>query len=92
MEMSNFSKVERPQVIPNTQGGVWKIEKKRKTRDKKNRGQKYLSSEQNKREEDDSVLVDIERNRNNDRECEGQPGCGLIREKESLCARVDLKI
>lgn len=90
--MSNFSKVDRPMVISNTPGGVWKIEKKRKARDKKSKQQNYLSKEKKNMEEDDSVLVDIERDRDNDRECEDQAGYGLTKKNKSLCPRIDLKI
>jgi hypothetical protein len=88
--MSNFSKVDRPLVNSNTPGGVWKIEKKRKVRDKDNKQNKYLGKEHKNREEDDSVFVDIERDRDNYRECEDQTGYGFVK-KKSLCTGVDPK-
>ena len=92
MKMSNFSKVDRPTAISNTPGGVWKIEKKRKARDGKNKQQKYMSSGQKEKEEDDSVLVDIVLDRDNEKECEDQTGYGFVKKKKSLCTKVDLKI
>jgi hypothetical protein len=92
MMMSNFSKVDRPPLISNTPGGVWRIEKKRKARDKKNKQQKYFSKEKQNREDDDSVLVDIERDRVNDKECEDQVSYVLAEKKKSLHTKVDLKI
>ena len=90
--MGDFSKVDRPPSISNTPGGVWKIEKKRKARDGKNKRQKYTTgNEQKNREEDDSVLVDIDFNRDNDKECEDQMNYGLSK-KKSLCTKIDLKI
>ncbi|MBN2418811.1 MAG: hypothetical protein JXL81_05455 [Deltaproteobacteria bacterium] len=90
--MDNFSKVDKPPAISNTPGGVWKIEKKRKARDRKSKQQKYVNSEQKIREEDDSVLVEIDTERDNDKECEDQMGYGFIKKKKSLCTRIDLKI
>ncbi|MGD9156963.1 MAG: hypothetical protein PVG39_01025 [Desulfobacteraceae bacterium] len=93
--MSDFSKVDRPLVISNTPGGVWKIEKKRKARDKKNKHQNKPEKEQKireDREDDDSVLVEIEHDRADNKECEDQMGYGFIKKKKSLCPKVDLKI
>ena len=90
--MSDFSKIDRPLVPSNNPGGVWKIEKKRKARDKKNKQQYKPDSKQRTGEEDDSVLVDIEFDRDRDEECEDQTGYGLIKKKKSLCTRIDLKI
>lgn len=90
--MSDFSKVDRPPLISNTPGGVWKIEKKRKARDKKNKQQNYRNKEQQNREEDDSVLIDIERDRDIEKECEDQVGYGLAKKKISRHIKVDLKI
>ena len=88
--MSDFSKVDRPLVTSNITGGVWKIEKKRKARDGKNKQQKYMSSGQKNREEDDSVLVDIDLNRENDKECEDHTGYGFIKKKKHLYTKIDL--
>ena len=90
--MDTFSKVDRPLVISNTPGGVWQIEKKRKARDKKNKQQRQLQKEKKTREEDGSVLVDIEVDRANDKECEDLMGYGLAKKKKSLGPRIDLKI
>ena len=90
--MSNFSKVDRQLAVSNTPGGVWKIEKKRKARDGKNKQQKYTGGEQKNKEEDDSVLVDIDLDRDNEKECEDRMGYGFVKKKKSLCTKVDLKI
>ena len=90
--MNDFSKVDRPSGISNTPGGVWKIEKKRKARDRKNKQQKYISGEQKNSEEDDSVLVDIELDRDSKKECEDQMGYGFVKKKKSPCNKIDLKI
>jgi len=92
MEMNDFSKIDRPLIISNTSGGVWKIEKKRKASDKKQKQQNKPGKEKKTREEDDSVLVDIELNRENDKECEDQTGYGSVKKKKPLCTRIDLKI
>jgi hypothetical protein len=96
MKMNNFSNIDKSSGISNTPGGVWKIEKKRKTRDKKNKQQNISGNKQNSKEDDDSVLVDIEldieADRENKKECEDQTDYGFIKKKKSKHTRVDLKI
>ena len=94
--MNNFSNIDSPSGISNTPGGVWKIEKKRKARDKKNKQQNKSENEQKIIEEDDSVLIDIEFNReperDNEKEREDQTDYGFIKKKKSRHTRIDLKI
>jgi hypothetical protein len=95
--MNNFSNIDRPSGISNTPGGVWKIEKKRKARDKKNKQQNKSENEKKSIEElDDSVLVDIEFDRepdsDNEKESKDQTDYGFIKKKKSRHTRVDLKI
>ena len=51
-----------------------------------------MQKDKKTREEDDSVLVDIEVDRANDKECEDLMGYGLAKKKKSLGPRIDLKI
>lgn len=90
--MNTFSKVYGPLSISSTPGGVWKIEKKRKARDRKNKPQKNLRREHSGSEEDEAIFIDIEPDNTNDKECEDLTGYGLMKKKKSLCTKIDLKI
>ena len=78
--------------ISNTPGGVWRIEKKRKARDQKNKQQQNKSAGQVDAEDDDSVSIDIEIDNADDKECEDLTGYGLSKTKKSLSTKIDLKI
>ena len=90
--MNTFSKVGNSSPISNTPGGVWRIEKKRKARDKKNKQQKNRSGEQRNAEEDDSILIDIEFDNANDKENEDLTGYDQMKTKKPLPKKIDLKI
>ena len=93
--MNDFSKIDSPVVPPHSQSGVWKIEKKRKARDNKHKQQKYSGKEQKNRKEDfedDSVRVEINRDRDNDRESKDPQNYKLAKKNKPLRTKVDLKI
>lgn len=90
--MNTFSKVDGPLSISSTPGGVWKIEKKRKARDRKNKPQKNLKREHSSGEEDEAIFTDIESDNINDKECEDLTGYGLMKKKKPQCTKIDLKI
>ncbi len=90
--MNDFSKVERSLSISNTPEGVWKIEKKRKARDKKYKSQKNPNNEKPDIEEEGSFMVNIEIDDTNDKECEDLIGYSMLKKKKPLCSKIDLKI
>lgn len=90
--MNMFSKVNGPYSISNSPGGVWKIEKKRKARDKKNKQQKNLNRKKEGAEEEDSFSANIEPDNSGEKECEDLTGYGLTKKKKPACNRIDLKI
>ncbi len=89
--MNDFTKVDSSLSIPNTSDGVWKIEKKRKTRDRKGKQLKYKGSG-HKDAEDDVVFTDIDTDSADDKEFEDQAGYGNLKTKKTLSTRIDLKI
>jgi hypothetical protein len=91
--MNSFSKLGGTSGVSPNSSGVWRIEKKRKVRDPKKRQQNKLKKESRNKEEDDSVLLDIEIDDTKNEECEDQSAYGYKKpKKSSLCSRVDLKI
>jgi hypothetical protein len=89
--MNDFTKVDRSLSIPNTPGGVWQIEKKRKARDKKGKQPKY-DGRGHKDGDDDPVFIEIETDSADEREFEDQAGYGNLKTKKTLSTRIDLKI
>lgn len=93
--MNDFSKIDSPPVNPHSQSGVWKIEKKRKAGDNRHKQKKFSNKEHRDREEDyedNSVLVDINRDGDNDRESKDPQDYELVKKNKSLHTKVDLKI
>ncbi|MDM7918842.1 MAG: hypothetical protein QUS12_06705 [Methanosarcina sp.] len=91
--MNDFTKVERPITIPNTPGGVWQVEKKRKARDRKGKQLKYQGKDHLDMDEEHAQLTETETESADEREYEDQAGYGALKHKKPHSTiRIDLKI
>jgi hypothetical protein len=89
--MNDFTKVDRPITIPNTPGGVWQVEKKRKARDRKGKQLKYQGKGHLETDEEQTQLTETENV--DEREYEDQAGYGALKHKNPHSTiRIDLKI
>lgn len=89
--MNTFSKLGGTSGISGNSSGIWRLEKKRKARDKKNRLGNDKKKKQEAKEEDVLIPVDEKLNNEENMECEDQIGYGFKKIK-SRCAKIDLKI
>lgn len=91
--MNDFTKVDRPLLIPNTADGVWKIEKKRKARDRKGKQLKYQGKGHMEIDEETAQLTETATESVDEREYEDQAGYGALKHKKPHSTiRIDLKI
>lgn len=91
--MNMFSNMNGMSGIPPVSTGVWRINKKRKTGDKKGRSGK----EKKKDKEDDKNQNNIhasesKSNTEDETYCEDQAGYGVTGKKKTRCTKIDLEI
>ena len=89
--MNMFSKMDGMSGINPASSGVWKIEKKTKTRDEKNRSGK----EKKKDREDNENDIQLSEDKSipeDELYSEDQTGYGLTKKKKNKSTKIDIKI
>lgn len=86
--MNAFSQMNNIPGIANGSAGVWKIEKKRKARDNKQRSGRNKRMKKEDEKEQDTLRAD----KNDSETCEEEIGYGPQKTNKNRCLKIDLKI